>query len=79
MTFDQHQIHSAAAPCAEFYSSELSSVNFDDYHVVVPKSAVGLEVTDHKAITNPFQALEEALQLDLTLVILWKVSMLVCV
>ena len=78
MTFDQHQIHSAAAPCADFYSSELSAVSFDDYSVVVPKSAVGLEVVDNEPQPSPFQALDHALQLDLTLIVLWKVSVYVC-
>ena len=74
VTFDQHQIHSAAPPCSGFYSRTLNAMSFESCRSEIPKGNLGLNHSDSVIDVNPFIALDQALETDLTLIVLWKVS-----
>ena len=72
VTFDQHQIDSASTPCSDFYFRCDRTPKFEDLDLegsspTIAEAAVA-EGESH------LLALEKALAVDLTLIVLWKVS-----
>ena len=70
-TYSSLQIDSASCPCSDFYARSRLNTKFDNVEVEPPKPA-------HIPIIRPstapnFSSLNKALDVDLTLIVLWKV------
>ncbi len=72
VTFDQHTIDSAATPSSDFYLRSGLKQSFDDLMVEVPKPAHLDPPEEPEPL--PFLALDRAVELDLTLIVFWKVG-----
>ena len=73
VTFDQHQIHSAATPCSDFYFRSLPLKSLDVVVEPQPNPAL-IPMENHRTIKPPdFQGLDKAVHVGLTMIVLWKV------
>ncbi|XP_064640195.1 trafficking protein particle complex subunit 8-like isoform X2 [Lineus longissimus] len=68
VTFDQHQVHSAATPCADFYFRSQPTPPLEAIENQIPKHMLPTPAPS----LPTFEELEEALYAKMTLVAIWK-------
>ena len=68
------QIDSASSPCADFYFRSQQLSKFGDLSSTLQSSGGPFQPSTTSSDESPFADLESALSAELTLIVLWRVS-----